>query len=153
MLLNHALQRHTPNQVKTGARRVMLGLITLKMKPVGSLSRVLRPLTSIQISSRIHHQSKAAYSNLNHPVLKQEQIVPSPATAITSIGVSPDNERLEKFIPVTRRMLLRVLVEDKELLTSHQKMLMEKIAAALDAKYSKRFYSILEQTKVGEALG
>lgn len=59
-----------------------------------------------------------------------------------------EDRRLEKFIPVTRRALLRALVEEKELLSSEEKRLMESVAAALDAKYSKKFYSILEQAKV-----
>jgi hypothetical protein len=59
-------------------------------------------------------------------------------------------EKREKFIPVTRRALLRMLMEDEGLLTSgsEDKRLMSNVAAALDAKYSKRFYSILEQSKV-----
>lgn len=57
-------------------------------------------------------------------------------------------KRLEKFIPVTRRALLRALMEEKGLLSTKEKQLMENVAAALDAKYSKRFYSILEQAKV-----
>lgn len=40
-----------------------------------------------------------------------------------------------------------MLMEDERLLRSDDKRLMEKVAAALDAKYSKRFYSILEQAK------
>ena len=55
---------------------------------------------------------------------------------------------LEKFIPLTRRTLLRMLMEEEGLLSSADKRQMESVAASLDATYSKRFYSILEQSKV-----
>ena len=55
---------------------------------------------------------------------------------------------LERFIPVTRRSLLQLLREDKSLLSSEDKQSLETLVASLDAKYSQRFYSILEETKV-----
>ena len=67
-----------------------------------------------------------------------------------SLQLTASNERRpEKFIPLTRRALLRLLLEDRGLLQdSGDKRSMSSVAAALDAKYSKMFYSILEQSKV-----
>ena len=42
-----------------------------------------------------------------------------------------------------------MLVEDKGLLSDASEGQMEKVAAALDASYSQKFYSILEEAKVG----
>ena len=56
--------------------------------------------------------------------------------------------RLEKFIPVTRRTLLRTLVEEKGFLENEEREKMESLGASLDAKYSQTFYSILEEAKV-----
>lgn len=56
--------------------------------------------------------------------------------------------RLERFIPVTQRTILQLLVKDKHLLSSEDKRLLETLVSSLDAKYSQRFYGILEETKV-----
>ena len=70
----------------------------------------------------------------------------APSKALTSPPEA--SQRLDKFIPVTRRSLFRALVEDQGLLSSGDRGLMENLAASLDATYSKKFYSILEQAKV-----
>lgn len=56
--------------------------------------------------------------------------------------------RREKFIPVTRRSLVRRLAEEEGLLNWEEKRLLENFAAALDARFSQRFQGILEETKV-----
>ena len=54
----------------------------------------------------------------------------------------------EKFIPVTRRSLLRRLGEEEGLLNWEERGLLERFAAALDARFSQRFQAILEEAKV-----
>ncbi len=65
-------------------------------------------------------------------------------------SVDTQEIRLEKFIPVTRRTLLRTLVEEKGFLKNEEREKMESLGASLDAKYSQTFYSILEEAKVRE---
>ena len=43
---------------------------------------------------------------------------------------------------------MELLREDTKLLTSEDKLRFETLVASLDAKYSQRFYSILEEAKV-----
>ncbi len=85
----------------------------------------------------------------------EQKRVPGKGSSLQGVSNALDGSKtekeVEKFIPLTRRALLRMLMEDERLLRSDDKRLMEKVAAALDAKYSKRFYSILEQAKVREA--
>lgn len=89
--------------------------------------------------SSVQNDLKTTPSNLKSEAKQEEQTKPLPDASMKSLSVLPDNSRLEKFIPVTRRTLLQALVKDTELFDSHQKKLMEKVAASLDAKYSKRF--------------
>lgn len=63
--------------------------------------------------------------------------------------VGQDNKMAtEKFIPITRRMLVRTLVQDKAMLSPGEKVKLEDFAAALDAYTSQRFYTLLEEMKV-----
>lgn len=91
----------------------------------------------IQSDSKEHKKDQALGNSENAALLP----------AVTG-KASNSSKRLEKFIPVTRRNLLRILMEDEKLLSSDEKRLMENLAAALDAKYFKKFYGILEQSKV-----
>lgn len=62
---------------------------------------------------------------------------------------SPHSEkRMEKFIPVTRGVLVSKLMAEDGLLNWQEKRLLENFAAALDAFFSQRFYAMLEETKV-----
>ena len=54
----------------------------------------------------------------------------------------------EKFIPVTRRTLVKKLVEEEGLLNWEEKRLLESFAASLDTYYSQKFYALLEEAKV-----
>ena len=56
-------------------------------------------------------------------------------------------ETRQKFIPVTRRALVRRLAEEEGLLSWDEKRLLENLAAALDARFSQRFKTLLEETK------
>ena len=129
---------------------------TVLTRPKGVLLQVLKPISTplplfqrrkFSLREDVIKTAPSSPKPSQDPGLKQDQIVPLPATDTRSLSIL-DNGRLEKFIPVTRRTLLRMIVEDKELLDSYQKKLMEKVAAAMDTKYSNRFYSILEQAKV-----
>ena len=55
---------------------------------------------------------------------------------------------MEKFIPVTRGVLVSKLMAEDGLLNWQEKRLLENFAAALDAFFSQRFYAMLEETKV-----
>lgn len=64
-----------------------------------------------------------------------------------------DNEawlepRQEKFIPVTRRSLMRRLGEEEGLLNWEEREKLESFAAALDARFSQRFQGTLAEAKV-----
>ena len=59
-----------------------------------------------------------------------------------------EENRLEKFIPVPRRTLLKELMNEEGLLNWKERGLMERLAAAMDAYYSQKFYAILEEAKV-----
>ena len=56
--------------------------------------------------------------------------------------------RLERFIPVTRRSLVRRLGEEEGLLNWQERQKLETFASALDARFSQRLQGILEETKV-----
>ncbi len=46
------------------------------------------------------------------------------------------------------RMLVRKLMEEEGLLNWQERRQVEKLAAAIDAYFSQRFYALLEETKV-----
>ena len=80
--------------------------------------------------------------------LKANQNEDQPTTLQDVKSLEPEKRRLQKFIPVTRRILFHKLLEEKRLLNSSEKRLMNNVAAALDAKFSQKFYRILEESKV-----
>lgn len=94
------------------------------------------------------HKSAARLSTASDGKEPPTQPVPSLLPATVDNASSTPAKRLERFIPLTRRALLRMLMDEKEFLKTAEKQLMENVAASLDAKYSKRFYSILEHCKV-----
>lgn len=59
-----------------------------------------------------------------------------------------EEPRGEKFIPVTRRSLVRRLGEEENLLNWQEREKLETFASALDARFSQRLQGILEETKV-----
>ena len=95
---------------------------------------------------------KAARFGTATPDRKEPPTKPAPSpllpATVDSGSGTPANKRMERFIPLTRRVLLRMLMDEKDFLKTADKQLMENVAASLDAKYSKMFYSILEHCKV-----
>ena len=59
--------------------------------------------------------------------------------------------RQEKFIPVTRRSLIRRLREEEGFLNWEERERLEAFAAALDARFSQRFLGTLGEAKVGNS--
>lgn len=59
-----------------------------------------------------------------------------------------EEPRREKFIPVTRRSLVRRLGEEENLLNWQEREKLETFASALDARFSQRLQGLLEETKV-----
>lgn len=117
------------------------------LSPLRSLR--LRRLTSLHCGN-LKALSKAARlgtASKNEKEPPTQPVTSLPATVDNASG-TPAEKRLEKFIPLTRRALLRMLMDEKDFLKTAEKQLMEGVAASLDAKYSKRFYSILEHCKV-----
>ena len=112
--------------------------------------------TPLVLERRLYSILTGPQSLLRRPVAFSRRRYQSSTVSKTNLSdedkaVSLSNERkaeLEKFIPLTRRTLLRMLMEEEGLLSSADKRQMESVAASLDATYSKRFYSILEQSKV-----
>ena len=83
------------------------------------------------------------------------QTVPQSATAVEKIPSTDktpvplhSERRMEKFIPVTRRVLVSKLMAEEGLLNGQERRLMERFAAALDTCFYQRFYAMLEETKV-----
>ena len=61
---------------------------------------------------------------------------------------SEEEAHWEKFIPITRQVLVRTLAQENTLLSPDERHNMENFAAALDAYISQRFYVQLEDMKV-----
>ena len=125
------------------AGRMLLVRTLISTQPKRHSLRCLGSVSTHWQSRRHFSQTGSRIDSAQEPA--QEWASKSEVMSLSTTNTSPN---VEKFIPVTRRTLLRVLMKDSGLLNSEQKMHMEKVAAALDAKYSKRFYSILEQAKV-----
>ena len=135
----------------TTSRHLLLSLLR---------SSVSRPLFGRHLHTTSRTTSSISLNPLkwfNRKPVKQEHQA-FPALQATT-GISEDKallatteERLEKFIPVTRRTLLLSLIEEKNMFSLAERQLMERFAAALDAHYSHRFYGILEETKVRKQL-
>ena len=62
--------------------------------------------------------------------------------------VAEERPRKDKFIPVTRRSLVRRVREEEGLLNWEEREKLEAFAAALDARFSQRFLGILDGAKV-----
>lgn len=69
-------------------------------------------------------------------------------TASSDLKSTYSERRMEKFIPVTRGVLLSKLTAEDRLLNWQERRLLESFAAALDAFFSRQFYAMLEETKV-----
>ena len=65
-----------------------------------------------------------------------------------TVGEAWNGPREEKFIPVTRRSLVRWLGEEEGLLSWEEREKLEVFAAALDARFSQRFQGCLKEAKV-----
>lgn len=67
-----------------------------------------------------------------------------------AVGVATTTppQRREKFIPVTRRSLMRRLREEEGLLNWEERDKLETFAAALNAHFSHRFLATLQEAKV-----
>ena len=65
------------------------------------------------------------------------------------VGVATtEQQRREKFIPVTRRSLMRRLRDEEGLLNWEERDKLESFAAALDSHFSQRFQATLQEAKV-----
>jgi hypothetical protein len=64
-----------------------------------------------------------------------------------TVGEAWNGPREEKFIPVTRRSLVRWLGEEEGLLSWEEREKLEVFAAALDARFSQRFQGCLKEAK------
>ena len=62
--------------------------------------------------------------------------------------VGEDKVTTEKFIPITRQMLVKTLVKESAMLSPQERDKLEDFSAALDAYTSQRFYTRLEDMKV-----
>ena len=59
-----------------------------------------------------------------------------------------EESQLEKFIPVTRQVLVKTLLNEDRLLNCDERHQLENFSASLDAYISQRFYVQLEEMKV-----
>lgn len=111
------------------------------------LTAIVHGLQRANVSSKTDTTAQIQPESATEQAGKVEQLKETASKASDKPTVAT-SVRLEKFIPITRRSLLKALVQEKGLLSSEEKRLMENVAASLDAKYSKKFYSILEHAKV-----
>lgn len=109
----------------------------------------------IQSSSRIRREEATSLIPFARIWRKQESVrtVLQTTTALEKTpssdkGPLPLERRMEKFIPVTRRVLVSKLIAEEGLLNGKERHLMERFAAALDTCFHQRFYAMLEETKV-----
>ena len=64
------------------------------------------------------------------------------------VATADEAPRREKFIPVTRRSLMKRLREEEGLLNWEEREKLEVFAAALDTRFSQRFLGTLAEAKV-----
>ena len=113
----------------SAARRLLFSLSTQPRRPAlpASLSAAVRLL-------------------YNTPIQRVEMMSLLPRSE--AVGEVWNGPREEKFIPVTRRSLVRRLGEEEGLLSWEEREKLEIFAAALDARFSQRFQGCLEEAKV-----
>ena len=68
----------------------------------------------------------------------------------TAVAAEDLEQRREKFIPVTRRSLLRRLREEEGLLNWREREKLDSFASSLDSCFSQRFLATLQEAKVSE---
>jgi hypothetical protein len=75
-------------------------------------------------------------------------VQPKPDAAdVPTITVPSDLPRNERYIPVTRKALVRSFLEDSSLLTGSERDNFAEFAAALDAHIYQKFYQMLDEMK------
>ena len=136
--------------VKMAAGRVVHGC-TIYRHCLTSLSGIdsilpngfpLHTLSSHQICSRTFADTRAP--NLA-PVLSPDG---EGATVSPSVA-QEDPIRHDRYIPITRRHLVRSLMEETKLLTGSERDNFTRFAAALDAHLYQKYYEYLDKMKVG----
>lgn len=118
-------------------------LVTQNIRQLGAAGRIFSSLQMIrrEVSSIIPFRQKQESS------LAVPQTIPE-KTVSSDLKSTHSERRMEKFIPVTRGVLLSKLMAEDRLLNWQERRLLESFAAALDAFFSRRFYAMLEETKV-----
>lgn len=116
--------------------------------------------TSLRISRQtINCHIPKRHIKLSSVVKSSNSLVPLPKRELEEIDNlltvskeeqewSIDKSTLNKFIPVTRQMLVKTLSDDKKLLSPEERESVQSLSAALDACISQQFYSQLEDMKV-----
>ena len=66
----------------------------------------------------------------------------------SAVITKDDLPRNERYIPVTRRALVRSFMEDQSLLTGTERDNFAEFAASLDAYIYQKFYQMLDEMKV-----
>lgn len=122
-------------------------LVTQNVLQLGAAGRIC---SSLQMRRRevsfITPFRRKQESSLAVPKTNPEKTVSSDLKSTYS------ERRIEKFIPVTRGVLLSKLTAEDRLLNWQERRLLESFAAALDAFFSRQFYAMLEETKVRSML-
>ena len=102
----------------------------------------MHTLSSYKIFSRTFADTRAP--NLA-PVLSPDG---EGATVSPSVA-QVDPIRHDRYIPITRRHLVRSLMEETKLLTGSERDNFTRFAAALDAHLYQKYYEYLDKMKVG----
>lgn len=134
-------------RVMGGAKRFALSKWSPpKMAIARMLSyRCARPCFAIRqlYSTPLRSVEVAAILPWRRKVLKEENEM---IGGVASVDEVP--RRKEKFIPVTRRSLMRQLREEDGLLNWEEREKLEIFASSLDAHFSQRFLGTLAEAKV-----
>lgn len=59
-----------------------------------------------------------------------------------------DHVYREKYIPITRRTLIRRIIEEKNLLTAQEQRKFDEFAIALDSAIVQEYHGVLNELKV-----
>ena len=135
-------------------RKLLLSISALTARlgpaPLSPASRLLHsgPVQPAEAGSLLPWRGRGARGRWE----EDEVAVVGQGEVVVADRVAWDEHRQEKFIPVTRRSLVRRLGEEEALLSWEERGKLESFAATLDARFSQRFQGILEETKVYWAL-
>nr|XP_002735106.1 PREDICTED: transmembrane protein 143-like [Saccoglossus kowalevskii] len=107
------------------------------------ISRMFRCNSALKL--RITHWGRvsASYSTSPQPTTPSEPV----PTVEPSIELPGEDEHRERFIPISRRSLMRNLLQEEKFFTEDEKKKFEEFAVSLDTAITNHYHSILVELK------